>query len=393
MRFNCNTGGKNIDEHVKEFLSVLDLCCTHSRYVDFLERLCTELSIGFLFDFRYILTNFYSQILKDNHSLIPCTSVIPHIAAEFNVVATPFFIDDLKRVQEIGCTFTNQYYTSIANTAAELVHVIAQGHLRMSMQALLDLGFDKKLDRKSKRNLLEKSTNSLVKDSAETESALEPKFIALSDCVFALGNDPVLVGTTEFLPHVYLRDKIGQRFKSHIEGLILPETSVTSEDQLANIKKPSQYLTDLQSYMNTLAFVDSSLSLGLQEIMISIYIDYIEAIASRKDKSGSEGTSALKALNIRSKKIGISGSNMALLPSYVDVYSELLRDRNLPVSGFVYSVYKSNFSLANGAPSNFQIFTEYSGNDVFFFNCLILILLKQNCWLCVNFLVLLVWLR
>ncbi|OUM62805.1 hypothetical protein PIROE2DRAFT_69451, partial [Piromyces sp. E2] len=257
---------------------------------DFFEKLC---GLKELFYYRDNLLNHLQECLNVKYYEQAKNVYICGVLAEkFTTNVSPLWPSELKYLSSQSIKFAEEVYSTISQFAAVILHKIALQYIEYEKQALPERIITKDYNRnklnKKQVNLADKNgttqqqlkpgTESSMKTEKPCEDELTSNRWLLRNLVCSLSFTRSLVYNVSFNPTSFLTEALAQTFRDYLgtvsfkyNGNAPTNQNNNSDDSaLLNIKRPSELLSDIKTYINTLSIIDGWVNIDCIGLMTKV---------------------------------------------------------------------------------------------------------------------------
>ncbi|ORX44346.1 hypothetical protein BCR36DRAFT_415106 [Piromyces finnis] len=308
------------------------------------------------------------------------------LAEKFTSNVSPLWPNELKYLSSQSIKYAEEVYSTISQQAAIILHKIALQYIEYEKQALPERIITKLEENKNrinnKKQVLQFEKNntiqqqvkpgieSLMKSEKPCEDELANNRWLLRNLVSSLSFTRSVVYNISFNPSSFLTEALAQTFREYLGYVSFKSNTYcpqmqnnNSEDSsLLNIKRPSELLSDIKTYINSLNIIDGWVNIGCTELMTKVLEEELDPERAKKFFENN----VEKLISPNKKQVGldmfrhgnterININNQPILVTYSYWYSEFVSTRSSSVA-----ISLSDKSLFNRPPlrpsSNYSAF-------------------------------------
>ncbi|ORX87079.1 hypothetical protein BCR32DRAFT_240521 [Anaeromyces robustus] len=270
----------------------------------FFEQLC---GLKEIFYYREILFNHLQECLDTKYyEQARYVGICGILAGEFLENVSPLWPNELKYLSSQSIKYSEEVYTIISQYAAVILHKIALKYIEYEKQALPEriiAKFEETKKRNNSRNKMNPSDRnssnqqqlkpgieSLMKNMKPFDDELANNRWMLRNLVFSLSIFKTVVHNVSFNPSSFLTEALSQTFRDYLgtasfksNNTQLPNQTTGPEDYaLLSIKRPSELLSDIKTYIHSLNIIDGWVNIGCTELMTNVLQEELDPEKAKK---------------------------------------------------------------------------------------------------------------
>jgi len=322
----------------------------------FFEKLC---GLKEIFYYRDNLLNHLQECLDVKYyEQARYVGICGILAEEFLKNVSPLWPNELKYLSSQSIRYSDEVYTTISQYAAVILHKIALKYIEYEKQSLPERIIAKleenknRVNSKRQSNMSDKNgiiqqqikpgTESLMNNIKPINDELANNRWMLRNIVYSLSISNSRVYNTEFNPCSFLTEALAQIFREYLgtasykvnNNVQQGQNNNSEDNSLLSIKRPSELLSDIKTYIHSLNIIDGWVNIGCTELMTNVLEEELDPERAKKffetnyDKMVSP--SKKQALDVFRHNSGdgrMNFNSQPVLVTYAYWYSEFLSNK------------------------------------------------------------------
>jgi len=213
------------------------------------------------------------------------------LAEHFIKNVSPLWPKELKNIASQSIKYSEEVYTTISQYAASILHKIALKYIDYERQSLPER-IAARLEDKNKKNKKQISptdkystfqsqvkpgNESIMSNIKPVDDELANNRWMLRNLVYSLSMSKPTVYNVSFNPSSFLIEALVQVFRDYLgtssfKTINNQQQNLNNNDDngLLSIKRPSELLSDIKTYIHSLIIIDGWVNIGCNEIMSSV---------------------------------------------------------------------------------------------------------------------------
>lgn len=342
--------------YTSDIFSLLNEIYIRSRYIDSIDAVLSEsCSLDFLYYYRVVLREFNTQVLKTPSNNWKFLSVVPGMAQEFLGYSCGYFESEISRVVKNSVKFLQGFFSKMTLKLRNSFKLIVEfeklkANQILSRRALdqLDIKRSKKTGKKSNQQIepnlpgYESEMKDFVSSSLKNEHQARLDF---QNLLVALSKqNAIFLANVKINVRSILEEEFLVSFKHFLKnGMIfddVPTSPSKDQDEFPFlIKKPSEYLNELQAHLDAISLVDEVTGFGFVDSYGQILQKGLDIQNARACFNEIDSQNSSKARK-KTLKQRAETSNFYLV-TYISWYVEYLKDR-ATIGSSVYSPHRKS---------------------------------------------------
>jgi len=228
------------------------------------------------------------------------------LTEEFLKNVSPLWPKELKYLSAQSIKYCEDVFTTISNYAASILHKIALKYIEYEKQSLPEKIVSKLEENKNRKNSgkrlapmnnsnviqsqVKPGNESLMKNMKPVNDELANNRWMLRNLVYSLSISGTSVYNTQFNPHSYLTEALAQAFRDYLGSASYKTNYYQQQNQnnnsedsnLLSVKRPSELLSDIKTYLHSLNIIDGWVNIGCSEIMTNVLVEELDPERSKK---------------------------------------------------------------------------------------------------------------
>jgi hypothetical protein len=298
------------------------------------------------------------------------------LAESFLKNVSPLWPNELKYLSSQSIKYSEEVYNTISQYAASILHKIALTYIEYEKQSLPErivakLEENKIRNHKKQMSSLDKNSTtqnqikpgneSLMKNMKPVNDELANNRWMLRNLVYSLSISSSVVFNVLFNPSSFLTDALAQVFRDYLGTASFKSNNGQQQNQnnmedfnLLCIKRPSELLSDIKTYIHSLNIIDGWVNIGCTEIMTNVLEEELDPEKANKyfDSNFDKMLSPTKKQGLDMFRHGgselrINITSQPILVTYAYWYSEFVSNKS---SNGTIAILLSDNSLMGRPP-------------------------------------------